>query len=88
MAIGRTFKESLQKGLRSLEVGPRGFWADGKDFSTAKVADEELREKLMRPNSQRMFYPKLAIAKGYTHDELYGLTGIDPWFLDQLYPAF
>ena len=88
MAIGRTFKESLQKGLRSLEVGRAGFGADGKDLSAAKVADKELREKLLRPNSQRMFYLKLAIAKGYTHDELYGLTGIDPWFLDQLYQLF
>ena len=58
MAIGRTFKESLQKGLRSLEVGRAGFGADGKDLSAAKVADKELREKLLRPNSQRMSYPQ------------------------------
>ncbi|MBN62138.1 MAG: carbamoyl phosphate synthase large subunit [Gemmatimonadetes bacterium] len=85
MAIGRTFKESLQKGLRSLETGRAGFGADGKDFDPAKVADKELREKLSRPNSQRMFYLKLAIDKGYTHEQLFRLTGIDPWFLDQLY---
>ncbi|MEE3259198.1 MAG: carbamoyl-phosphate synthase large subunit [Candidatus Latescibacterota bacterium] len=85
MAIGRTFKESLQKGLRSLETGRAGFGADGKDLDPAKVSDKELREKLSRPNSQRIFYLKLAIDKGYTHEQLYHLTGIDPWFLDQLY---
>ena len=85
MAIGRTFKESLQKGLRSLETGRAGFGADGKDFDPAKVSDKELREKLSRPNSQRMFYIKLAIDKGYTNEQLYRLTGIDPWFLDHLY---
>ena len=85
MAIGRTFKESLQKGLRSLETGRAGFGADGKDLDPAKVSDKELREKLSRPNSQRIFYLKLAIDKGYTHEQLNHLTGIDPWFLDQLY---
>ena len=73
MAIGRTFKESLQKGLRSL------------DLDLEKLADKELRERLTAPNSQRLFYLKAAIQKGYTHDQLYQLTGIDPWFLDNLY---
>ena len=85
MAIGRTFKESLQKGLRSLETGRAGFGADGKGPDPAKVSDKELREKLSRPNSQRISYIKLAIDKGYTHEQIYNLTGIDPWFLDQLY---
>jgi carbamoyl-phosphate synthase large subunit len=85
MAIGRTFKESLQKGLRSLETGRAGFGADGKGPDPAKVSDKELREKLSRPNSQRIFYIKLAIDKGYTHEKIYNLTGIDPWFLDHLY---
>ena len=85
MAIGRTFKESLQKALRSLEIGRAGWGADGKDFDAARLADKELRERLTTPNSQRLFYLKAAIEKGYTAAELYKLTGIDPWFLDNLY---
>ncbi len=84
MAIGRTFKESLQKGLRSLEIGRAGWGADGKDFDPAQIADKELREKLMVPNSLRLFYLKTAIAKGYSVEELHKLTRIDPWFLDNL----
>jgi len=84
MAIGRTFKESLQKGLRSLEIGRAGWGADGKDFDLAKLSDKELREKLLVPNSQRLFYLKAAIAKGYSVEELHKLTHIDPWFLDNL----
>ena len=88
MAIGRTFKESLQKGLRSLEIGRAGWGADGKDFDPARIADKELREKLMIPNSQRIFYLKAAIAKGYSAEELYKLTRIDPWFLENLFDLF
>ncbi len=84
MSIGRTFKESLQKGLRSLETGRGGWGADGADFDVEKVSDKELREKLIVPNSQRIFYLKLAIEKGYSLDQLHKLTGIDPWFLDHL----
>ena len=84
MSIGRTFKESLQKGLRSLEVGRAGWGSDGKDFSPDKVSDKVLREKLLMPNSQRIFYLKLAMEKRYSVDQLYQLTGIDPWFLDHL----
>ncbi len=84
MSIGRTFKESLQKGLRSLEVGRAGWGADGKDFSSEKVSDKELREKLLVPNSQRIFYLKLAFEKGYSIEQVHKLTGIDPWFLDHL----
>ena len=85
MAIGRTFKESLQKGLRSLEIGRAGWGADGKDLDIATVPEEQLRERLMTPNSQRLFFLKLAIEKGYPIDQLYKLTRIDPWFLDNLY---
>ncbi len=85
MAIGRTFKESLQKGLRSLEIGRAGWGADGKDFDPTRLADKELRERLTAPNSQRLFYLKAAIDKGYSAEDLYKLTGVDPWFLDNLY---
>ncbi len=85
MAIGRTFKESLQKGLRSLEIGRYGLGADGKD-----PADEEnlslrkIEQKLSIPNSQRMFYLRHALLKGIPVDMIYELTGIDPWFIYQL----
>ncbi len=85
MAVGRTFKESLQKGLRSLEIGRAGWGADGKDFEADKITKKELSEHLAIPNSQRLFYLKLAIEKGYTIEQLYKLTSIDPWFLDNLY---
>jgi carbamoyl-phosphate synthase large subunit len=84
MAIGRTFKESLQKGLRSLETGRAGWGADGKDLDPGQLSDKELREKLMVPNSLRLFYMKTAVAKGYSAEELHKLTRVDPWFLDNL----
>jgi len=85
MAIGRTFRESLQKGLRSLEIGRSGWGADGKDPALDKVSDKEVREHLTVPNSQRIFYLKLAIDKGFSLEEIHKLTHIDPWFLDQLF---
>ena len=84
MSIGRTFKESLQKGLRSLETGRAGWGCDGKDYVAENISDKELRDKLVMPNSLRIFYIKLAIQKGFTIEELHELTGIDNWFLDQL----
>ena len=85
MAIGRTFKESLQKGLRSLEIGRAGFGADGKDLIAERVPEQELQDLLSVPNSRRLFYIKLAIQKGYDLERLHKLTRIDPWFLDNLY---
>jgi len=84
MSIGRTFKESLQKGLRSLETGRAGWGCDGKDFDPENITDKELRNKLVMPNSLRIFYIKLAIEKGYGLEKLQELTGIDNWFIDQL----
>ncbi len=84
MSIGRTFKESLQKGLRSLETGRAGWGCDGKDFDPDNITDKDLRNKLVMPNSLRIFYMKLAIEKGYGLDLLHELTGIDNWFIDQL----
>ncbi|HVF46769.1 MAG TPA: carbamoyl-phosphate synthase large subunit [Pyrinomonadaceae bacterium] len=77
MAIGRTFKESLFKGLRSLEAV--------KPLRLRDVPDAVLRRKLSRPNSQRFSYITYAIQNGYSIDELHRLTKIDPWFLDQLH---
>ncbi len=76
MAIGRTFKESLFKGLRSLEAV--------KPLRLVDVTDEELQRKLARPNSQRFSYITFALQNGYSIDEVHRLTRIDPWFLDQL----
>ncbi|OQX27402.1 MAG: carbamoyl phosphate synthase large subunit [Desulfobacteraceae bacterium IS3] len=81
MAIGRTFKEAFQKGLRSLEIGRYGFGADGKDISPSVT---EIRQKLAIPNSQRVFYLRYALLSGMSVEEIYELTRIDPWFLYQL----
>ncbi len=80
MAIGRTFKEALQKGLRSLEVGHAGLGADGKE----EVDEAKLIEKLTIPNDRRIFYVKHALQHGMSIDEVYKLTFIDPWFLDNM----
>ncbi|MBI5701078.1 carbamoyl-phosphate synthase large subunit [Candidatus Saganbacteria bacterium] len=80
MAIGRTFKEALQKGLRSLEIGRAGFGADGKD----PINEALLIEKLTKPNDIRIFYVKHAIQKGMTIEELHKLTHYDPWFLQNM----
>src|SRR5438132_6548138 len=76
MAIGRTFKESLFKGLRSLEAV--------KPLRLHDVPDAELQRKLARPNSQRFSYLTYALQNGYSIDEIHRLTKIDRWFLDQL----
>jgi carbamoyl-phosphate synthase large subunit len=76
MAIGRTFKESLFKGLRSLEAV--------KPLRLVNVPEEELQRKLAQPNSQRFSYITYALQNGYSIDEVHRLTSIDRWFLDQL----
>jgi carbamoyl-phosphate synthase large subunit len=90
MAIGRTFKESLQKGLRSLEIGRFGLGSDGKDLldpmddKTKNLSLSEIEQKLATPNSQRIFYLRYAILKGMPIQFIYELTRIDPWFLHQI----
>jgi len=81
MAIGRTFKESLQKGLRSLETGMIGL-ADS--FRPQLPEREEIVAKLVRPNSRRISYLRLAMKIGLTEEEIYRDTRIDPWFLRQI----
>jgi carbamoyl-phosphate synthase large subunit len=76
MAIGRTFKESLFKGLRSLEAV--------KPLRLVDVPDDVLQRKLARPNSQRFSYITYALQHGYSIAEIYRLSKIDPWFLEQL----
>jgi carbamoyl-phosphate synthase large subunit len=76
MAIGRTFKEALQKGLRGLEIGASGF--------NRKIDDAQVSAKLLTPDPDRIFYVKRALDLGWEHAEVYRMTGIDPWFLDQI----
>ena len=86
MAIGRTFKESLQKALRGLEVGCFGLGCDSKDlWGTAKQPDEdEIRAKLATPNADRIWYVRYAMKSGMTCEQIHELSAIDPWFLDQI----
>ena len=87
MAIGRTFKEALQKGLRSLEIGCFGLGADGREFLDREGISpslDEIKEKLANPNSGRLFYIRHAIKAGIDRETIHRLTGIDPWFLYQI----
>lgn len=90
MAVGRTFKEALQKAIRGLEIGRYGFGADGKSPSDHDIVlpKELIKEKLVRPNDQRLFYIREAFKAGFTIEEIYNLTYIDPWFLFQLKEIF
>ncbi len=85
MAIGRTFKEALQKGLRSLEIGRYGLGFDGKDHLVPDPKDDaELTYKLVTPNDARHFYVKYALEKGWTVEKVAELTHIDRWFIDNI----
>ncbi|HEY8172570.1 MAG TPA: carbamoyl-phosphate synthase large subunit, partial [Dehalococcoidia bacterium] len=86
MAIGRTFKEAFQKGLRALESGRTG-WVIGSRLVDDRLPDEtieSLRGALQQPTPERVFQLKRAMQAGLTNDELYALTAIDPWFLQQM----
>ena len=84
MAIGRTFKESMQKCLRSLEIGARGFGGGGKHGGDEILEEKLINAKLGTPNSERVFYLRHAFRAGYTVERIFELTKIDPWFLHQL----
>jgi carbamoyl-phosphate synthase large subunit len=77
MAIGRTFKESLQKALRGLEVGVDG-------FNLKTVDPETIADQLAYPRAERLWYVADAFGIGMSVDELHALTKIDPWFLAQI----
>ncbi len=84
MAIGRTFKESLQKAVRSMEIGTRGLGGGGK-FGGREVEDcAEIRKGLVRPTAERIFYVRYAMLAGMSDAEIHDLTSIDPWFLAQI----
>lgn len=91
MSIGRNFKEALQKGIRSMEISRFGFGSDGKD----KVSDEMLKnpdsgliksikDKIRVPNDERIFYLRYALKAGLSIDEIYELSRIDRWFIDNM----
>jgi len=84
MAIGRTFKESLQKAMRSLEIGSYGFEEKIKISANRDENLKLLRRKLETPNAQRLWYLADAFRLGMGTDEIHGLTRIDPWFLEQI----
>jgi carbamoyl-phosphate synthase large subunit len=86
MAIGRTFKEALQKALRGLEVGSFGLGCDGKDLwgTAAEPSIDDIRARVATPDPDRIWYIRYAIKAGIPPDELHELTAIDPWFLDQI----
>jgi len=80
MAIGRTFKEAFQKGMRSLETGRFGFGGDGKDELT-HLDMEDLEAGLRKPNSKRVCFLYEALKRGRSIEDIFELTQIDPWFL-------
>ncbi len=82
MSIGRTFKESMQKCLRSLETGRWGFGFDNKD--PKNPTKEEITRKLQIPNAERIFWLQTAFVNGWTLEEVHDATQIDPWFLGHL----
>ncbi len=84
MAIGRTFPESLQKAIRSLEQGRSGLNADPAEAMYDLVDDDELVAKSCEPTPERVFQLETALRRGITPDTLAAATGVDLWFLDQL----
>ncbi len=81
MSIGKTFKQSFQKAMRSLETGRAGFGADGKDGPWESLDDEKLQDLLKRPNAGRIFAVRAALKRSWSVDTVYALTRIDRWFL-------
>ncbi len=81
MAIGKTFKEALQKGLRGLEIGHNGL--DNKKFFR-DIPEEKIIQRLEVPNASRIFYIKYAIQKGMSTSEINVITNIDMWFLENI----
>ncbi|QDU72339.1 carbamoyl-phosphate synthase large subunit [Mucisphaera calidilacus] len=99
MSIGRTFKESLQKGIRSMEVKRFGFGLDANDKWLGStrglenadgspiewpISDSKLRRKLSVPSQGRLYYVRYALKMGWTPETIHELSNIDPWFLNQL----
>jgi carbamoyl-phosphate synthase large subunit len=84
MAIGRTFPESLQKALRSLEVGKMGLNCDASEAGLDLLGDDELLAAAAIGTPDRPFQLEAALRRGYSVDDLHERTKVDPWFLDQM----
>ncbi|MBI2168276.1 MAG: carbamoyl-phosphate synthase large subunit [Actinobacteria bacterium] len=84
MAIGRTFVESFQKACRSLEIGRFGCNADPGEAASDGLSDDELVRRVAVPTAERPFHLEAALRRGVGVDRLAEVTGIDPWFLDQI----
>ena len=84
MAIGRTFKESIQKALRSLEIGAPGLGGGSGRAGDGQPDDALIKNRLGTPNAERIFYIRHAFRAGWTVEQIHELTKIDPWFLHQL----
>jgi len=95
MSIGRTFKESYQKALRSMETGTIGLGADGREFKEGRwqktgarkpkpLPHDLLDAQLRKPTSIRHFFLRQALWQGYDVEKIYKLSAIDPWFLNEL----
>jgi len=88
MSIGRTFKQALQKALRSLETGRAGLGCDPKDVEPRKTDgswDTDTIERLLRiPNAERIFAVRHAFLAGFTAEKIHQISAIDPWFLDNI----
>ncbi|MGZ0654242.1 carbamoyl-phosphate synthase large subunit [Coraliomargarita sp. W4R53] len=83
MAIGRTFKESFQKALRSLEIGAKGFVGPAK--FAEKITDmQAIRQGIAIPTCERVFWLRHAFLNGMSDEEIHEICKIDPWFIDQL----
>ena len=85
MSIGRTFPESLQKGMRSLENGRQGLNADQGEQKFSELDDETLINKVGVPTPERLFQLEELIRRGFSIERLYEETSIDPWFIDQIF---
>ena len=92
MAIGRTFKESLQKALRSLEIGRSGLGGNGKPWRIGATVYQDrdilpreiISQKLSAPNAERVFFIRHALRAGFTVEDIFQLSKIDRWFLAQI----
>ncbi len=84
MAIGRTFKESLQKAIRSLEIGRFGLGSDIPPGKESLPDAQEIEKRLLNPNSQRLFFIREAFRSGMPLKRVYESTRIDPWFLHHI----
>ncbi|QHS09543.1 carbamoyl-phosphate synthase large subunit [Sinimarinibacterium sp. NLF-5-8] len=82
MAIGRNFQESLQKAIRGLEVGSDGFDPQVPDYSSESI--NKIRTELAIPRAQRLWFLGDAFRAGMSVDDVFQLSKIDPWFLDQV----